>query len=224
MLKPTGICLLVIAVLTGCSTASQNISAEYISPQQFQSYDCDQLAQESSRVLVRVKQLGVRLDQAAANDKAIGVVGAVLFWPALFALGGTKQQEAEYARLKGEYDAVSQAQIAKKCGAAKPANTKAPVSVTVSVDVDKDFAAVGHVEAVPFLNERGREGYRDWLSKKQPKAFVVAPNGTWNATWGVPQNASDESPEPMARALARCEKRAQGCKVYAVDDRVVWVP
>ena len=38
----------------------------------------------------------------------------ILFWPALFALGGTKQQEAEYARLKGEYDAVQQAAIAKK--------------------------------------------------------------------------------------------------------------
>ena len=34
---------------------------------------------------------------------------------ALFALGGTKQQEADYARLKGEYEAIGQAMIAKKC-------------------------------------------------------------------------------------------------------------
>jgi hypothetical protein len=211
--------LAVLAVLVGCSTASQNITAEYTSPVQYQSYDCDQLAQESSRILVRVKQLGVRLDHAASNDKAIGVVGAVLFWPALFALGGTKQQEAEYARLKGEYDAVSQAQILKKCGASRPTATSKP-----GVDVDKDFAAVADVDVVPYLDARGREGYRDWVSKKAPKAFVIAPDGTWNATWGQPTNLVNESPDALSRALSRCEKRAQGCKAYAVDDRVVWVP
>ena len=42
-------------------------------------------------------------------------VGMILFWPALFALGGTKEQEAEYGRLKGEYEAIQQAAIAKKC-------------------------------------------------------------------------------------------------------------
>jgi hypothetical protein len=38
-----------------------------------------------------------------------------LFWPAAFALGGNQAQEAEYARLKGEADAIHQAAIAKKC-------------------------------------------------------------------------------------------------------------
>ncbi|WP_146182786.1 hypothetical protein [Limnohabitans sp. Jir72] len=219
MYSKTMTVLSVAAVLVGCSTASQKITAEYISPVQYQSYDCDQLAQESNRILVRVKQLGVRLDQAASNDKAIGVVGAVLFWPALFALGGTKQQEAEYARLKGEYDAISQAQILKKCITSRPT-----VISTPSVDVDKDFAAVADVDAVPYLNARGREGYRDWVSKTPPKAFVIAPDGTWNSTWGQPQNLENESPDALSRALSRCEKRAQGCKAYAIDGRVVWVP
>jgi len=205
-------------VVTACSTASQNISGEYISPAQYQSYDCQQLAQESTRVLVRVKQLGVRLDQAAQNDKAIGVVGAVLFWPALFALGGTKQQEAEYARLKGEYEAVSQMQIQKKCG------TAAPLPQSSALSADHDFADVTHVDAVPYLDERGRQGYRDWLSKAIPRAFVIAPDGTWNATWGNPAVQADESTDAAQRALSRCEKRAQGCKLYAVDRRVVWVP
>lgn len=54
----------------------------------------------------------------------------VLFWPALFALGGTKQQEADYARLRGEYDAVQQAMIAKKCepGAATTPAPAAPAT------------------------------------------------------------------------------------------------
>jgi hypothetical protein len=68
-----------------------------------------------------VQQLGGRLDEAANNDKAIVGVGVLLFWPALFALGGTKQQEAEYGRLKGEAEALQQAAVGKKCAGAMPA-------------------------------------------------------------------------------------------------------
>lgn len=102
-------------VLSGCATASKDISPTYTSPMQYQSYDCDQLASESQRIQTRVVQLGGRLDTAASNDKAIAGVGMILFWPALFALGGTKQQEADYGRLRGEYDAVQQSAIIRKC-------------------------------------------------------------------------------------------------------------
>ena len=102
-------------ILSGCSTASKDISPVYVSSIQYQSFDCGQIAAENERLTGRVSQLGGRLDEAAANDKAISVVGAVLFWPALFALGGTKGQEAEYARLRGEHDALQQTSIQKKC-------------------------------------------------------------------------------------------------------------
>jgi hypothetical protein len=104
-----------VIILAGCATASKDISSTYISPMQYQPYDCEQLASETQRIQVRVNQLGGRLDEAAANDKAITGAGALLFWPALFALGGTKVQEAEYACLNGEYDAVQQSSIMKKC-------------------------------------------------------------------------------------------------------------
>ncbi|HAB64343.1 MAG TPA: hypothetical protein DCE49_09190 [Pseudomonas sp.] len=54
-------------------------------------------------------------------------MGIVLFWPALFALGGTKQQEADYGRLRGEYDASHQAAILKKCSGAVAAPGNSPV-------------------------------------------------------------------------------------------------
>ena len=72
------------------------------------------------RLHQRVNQLGGRLDEAASNDKAIATAGGLLFWPALFALGGTKQQEAEYGRMKGEYDALQQAAVARKCPGITP--------------------------------------------------------------------------------------------------------
>ena len=107
---------LVFAVaLGGCATASKDVTTVYVSPLQYQSFDCDQLAAENQRLQSRTNQLGGRLDEATSNDKAIGVVGAILFWPALFALGGTKPQEAEYARLKGDADAIQQSAIIKKC-------------------------------------------------------------------------------------------------------------
>ena len=128
------VCLAVaISILSaGCATASKDISSAYVSPMQYQSYDCEQITAEVQRVHGRVTQLGGRLDEAASNDKAIMGVGLILFWPALFALGGTKQQEAEYGRLKGEYDALHQASIQKKC---KGAVANAPATAPASNDV-----------------------------------------------------------------------------------------
>lgn len=110
------VCYAIITTfLAGCATAGKDVSTTYVSPIQYSNYDCDQLRQELARVNGRVGQLTGRLDEAASNDKAILVGGGLLFWPALFALGGTKQQEAELSRLKGEYDAIQQASTSKKC-------------------------------------------------------------------------------------------------------------
>lgn len=117
MQKITAAVLVCSLFISACSTASKDITATYTSPMQYQGHDCAQLAGENQRLQARIGQLGGRLDEAASNDKAIMGVGMILFWPALFALGGTKGQEAEYARIKGEHDAIQQAAIAKKCPA-----------------------------------------------------------------------------------------------------------
>ena len=104
-------------IIVGCSTASHDIVSHYSSPMQYQGYDCGQLAAETQRIHSRTSQMAGRLDEAASNDKILTGVGAIIFWPSLFFLGGTKQQEAEYARLKGEYDAIQQAAVAKRCDA-----------------------------------------------------------------------------------------------------------
>lgn len=108
-------CATIVAFLGGCATAGKDVVATYVSPIQYSSYDCDQLRQELARINGRANQLTGRLDEAASNDKTIVGVGMILFWPALFALGGTKQQEAELSRLKGEYDALQTASTSKKC-------------------------------------------------------------------------------------------------------------
>ena len=130
-LKKSVTSVLSIAItLAGCATSSKDIASTYASPLQYQAYDCSQLAAETSRVQARVVETGGRLDQAASNDKAIMGVGMILFWPALFALGGTKQQEAEFGRLKGEYEAIQKTAIDKKCPNIVPATPVTPVAAT----------------------------------------------------------------------------------------------
>ena len=136
MKKPLVTVLSATIALTGCATASKDITATYISPLQYNSYDCDQLAGESQRIQSRVSQTAGRLDEAASNDQALTGVALVLFWPALFALGGTKNQEVDYARLKGEYDAVQQAAVLKKCP-----GMAAPVQATPTQSTEKKVSS-----------------------------------------------------------------------------------
>jgi hypothetical protein len=112
---------LAVALAAGCSTGSKDIKPSYASPLPYQDYTCEQLAAETTRVDTRA--LGQHLDEAARNDKGIMVVGALFFWPALFALGGTKEEEAEYARLRGEHDALQQTAAAKGCPSGAVATT-----------------------------------------------------------------------------------------------------
>jgi outer membrane murein-binding lipoprotein Lpp len=117
-----------VATLGGCASASKDIAATAVPTLAYQAYDCEQIGAELQRVGTRAHQLAGRLDEAARNDKAIAGVGALVFWPALFALGGNKEQEAEYARLKGEHDALLQTAVLKKC----PGATSAGMAATAA--------------------------------------------------------------------------------------------
>ncbi len=119
-LVPIGAAIAISLALGGCATSSKDIAGAYISPMQYQNFDCDQLGAESTRLATRLQQLGGRLDEAASNDKGLTAVSVILFWPAAFALGGTKNQEAEFARLKGEFDAIQQAAVGKRCPGIMP--------------------------------------------------------------------------------------------------------
>lgn len=107
--------VMVALAVTGCATNSKDIASSYQSPLMYQGHDCTQIAAEAVRIQAKMRQIGGRLDEAASNDKIL-VAGSLLLWPTLFFLGGTKQQESEYAAIKGQYDAVQQAAIDKKCG------------------------------------------------------------------------------------------------------------
>ena len=106
-----------MSMLVACASNPNDIDAAYVSPLKYKDYDCDQLAMEMDYVGQRTTKLYQRLkDERKADNWQMGL-GLVLFWPALFFLeGGDGPEAAEYAQLKGEYEALRDNAVTKKCG------------------------------------------------------------------------------------------------------------
>lgn len=86
------------------------------------------------------------------------------------------------------------------------------------------FAAIDDVDAIPYLSDRGRQGYREWLVKGTPRAFALAPNGSWASAWGLKPLDASAPTDPAERALRNCSRNSSApCKLYAVNNAVVWV-
>lgn len=89
-------------------------------------------------------------------------------------------------------------------------------SGTVDVPKASGFAKVGDVERVPVNKASRDKTYAKFLAGNKPRAYAVGPegyNGWATGDWAV------------GRALGFCQaRRGIVCKLYAVDDDVVWVP
>ena len=105
----------VTAFVSGCATGADDIAPSYISPVTYESYTCEQLAEEAQAVSARAAQAAGAQNKARTNDAVMTTVGVVVFWPSLFLIKGNGPQAAEVARLKGEMEAIQTASIRKKC-------------------------------------------------------------------------------------------------------------
>jgi dienelactone hydrolase len=77
------------------------------------------------------------------------------------------------------------------------------------------FASVDAVDAVPYVDEAGRNGYRNFLHQYPSRAFAVSDTGAWS--W------AEGGDDPMSVAIANCQKQSSApCRLYAVDSSVVW--
>ena len=108
--------IFLVITISGCASSPDSMPAASVSPLLYQDYDCKQLVMESDRVSRRVQALHASLDSKASTDAAQMTIGLLLLWPTLFFLeGGDGPEAVEYSRLKGEYDAIHQSAIGKKC-------------------------------------------------------------------------------------------------------------
>lgn len=79
-------------------------------------------------------------------------------------------------------------------------------------------AGLDDILAVPHLDPKGREGYREFLLAPGHRAFAVAPGGSWSWT-----GAAASSELAGEAALQGCAKHTeQQCVVYALDKQVVF--
>lgn len=119
-MKRTFLCCAVSATIaTACASSPNKIPAQYVSPVQYSTYDCDQITLEQAALERRTGELYQSLKKQSDGDKWQMGVGLVLFWPALLALeGGDGPEATEYARLRGEYEALRVNSVQKKCGLA----------------------------------------------------------------------------------------------------------
>jgi hypothetical protein len=108
--------LLAAAALVGCASKSTEIAPSYVSPVMYQSYTCQQIAQESQNVAAHAAEVSGAQDQKRTNDQIATGVAIVVFWPAAFFVGGDGQAAAELARLKGQMQTLEQASVLKNCG------------------------------------------------------------------------------------------------------------
>jgi dienelactone hydrolase len=92
--------------------------------------------------------------------------------------------------------------------------TRVQFSVTDPVQPSAtSYAAIDSVEAVPFLDASGRDGYRNFLQQYPGRAFAVSDSGAWS--W------AEGGDDPMSVAVANCQKQsANPCRIYAVDNSV----
>lgn len=105
-----------VIIATGCASNPDKIASAYVSPLQYKNANCDQIALEMEHVSRKTTEVYQRLKKERSKDNWQMGVGLVLFWPALLFLeGGDGPEAAEYSQLKGDFEALRQASVAKSC-------------------------------------------------------------------------------------------------------------
>ncbi|WP_017907130.1 hypothetical protein [Pseudomonas asplenii] len=90
-----------------------------------------------------------------------------------------------------------------------------PEYLPIPVPPPSQYAAVENVDAVPYLNDRSRKSYQQFLTRTPPRVLLIAGDGSTIST--------DGGFDPLGRGLAECRKVGRICRPYAVDNDVVWV-
>jgi hypothetical protein len=106
---------LLCAVLAGCASNAENITANYVSPNNYSKWSCRELEDEAQRVSAAAASAAGVQNSKATNDAVATGVAIVVFWPAAFLIKGDGASAANLANLKGEMQAIQTASTQKKC-------------------------------------------------------------------------------------------------------------
>lgn len=110
-----------------CASHPASIAAAPVDDSQYSSWNCDKLLTERTQVASRARDIAQDQQETADKDQALIAAGLILAWPALFAVALTGNDEKEYARLKGQYEAIDRVERTKSCPL--PASANEPLYV-----------------------------------------------------------------------------------------------
>jgi hypothetical protein len=77
------------------------------------------------------------------------------------------------------------------------------------------YAVIDDVAAVPILGAKAPGYYRQLLQLPLPGAIAIGPNSAGWSSGGF---------DPALGALRHCNQHGPNCRLYAVNNEVVWVP
>lgn len=90
-----------------------------------------------------------------------------------------------------------------------------PAPGIVATPPATQFAKLDDVDALPYMGAASKALYQRFLAAKKPRAFALRPNHSGFATGN----------DAKSRALGFCQRvTGLACRLYAVDDDVVWQP
>lgn len=129
------------------------------------------------------------------------------------AVTGCQKQSKHPCRPYAVNDDVVWTKAASSSQFASVESSKPPVSFPAR---GSGYASIDDIQAVPYINDRGRKIYREFLDHPAPRAFVVVKTGAFVTSYG--------GNDPLSSAMRSCREHFQdACEPYAVNDTVVWV-
>lgn len=129
-------------------------------------------------------------------------------------------------RLEPAATAAPAVTLSPSPAAPTPRTVPVPAAAAQPAMLASGFAAINDVDAIPYLSDKGRDNYREWVARPTPKAFAISSAGHWFGAWSLKPADPTHPTDPAERALHVCGQRAQGaatCKLYAINNSVVWV-
>ena len=103
--------------LGGCSSAQKasEVSSVRMPVAPYLKMDCKELATEMSSLSKEAESARSQVDSSYSNDKTKEAVAWILFAPAALFMDGNQQETGKLAALKGQIEAVQEAQKINKC-------------------------------------------------------------------------------------------------------------
>ncbi len=131
-----------IVLLGGCASHSTDLHATNVSVLAYKDMSCKELLATVTANTNEIEELARSIDKTADDDQAQAVLGAILFFPALFALeGGDGPAALRFSQLKGEINAIEQSAILAECPKVISKITTYREKVAATRQAEKDKAS-----------------------------------------------------------------------------------